>query len=135
MLAEQRRRYQTGNQTLATENGPSALTERDIPVVTWRQTALAIDLPVGKRDRHDRIAPDQRRLQQGGMKMQQTAAICRRTFRKYRDMTTTAKQLTNFLIDDLCVTAAASAQEDGVVFRRQPANDRPVPDLFLRDEG
>ncbi len=77
----------------------------------------------------------QGRLQQGSMEMQQTPPIRRRTLRKDRDMAPLVEQGGNFLIDDFCVAAAATAQEDRIVLRRQPADQRPVPDLRLGDEG
>ncbi|OHC68898.1 MAG: hypothetical protein A2045_06055 [Rhodocyclales bacterium GWA2_65_20] len=39
------------------------------------------------------------------------------------------------LVDHLRMATAATAQEYRVVLCRQPADQRPVPDLFLRDEG
>jgi len=38
-------------------------------------------------------------------------------------------------VDNPRMSAAAAAQKDRVVLGRQPANQRPVPDLFLGDEG
>jgi hypothetical protein len=77
----------------------------------------------------------QRRLQQGGMEMQQTPPIRRRTLGKDGDMAPLVEQGCDFLIDDFCVTAATAAQKNRIVLRRQPANQRPVPDLSLGYEG
>jgi len=69
------------------------------------------------------------------MKMQQTAAIGRRSFRKNSDMLALAKNGGDLLVDDPGVPATAPAQEDGVVPGCQPADDRPVTHLLLRHES
>ncbi len=77
----------------------------------------------------------QGRLQQGGMEMQQTPPIRRRTLGEDGDVAPLVEEGGNFLIDDFCMTAAATAQEYRIVLRRQPADQRPGPDLRLGDEG
>jgi len=74
-------------------------------------------------------------LQQGSVKMQQTAAIGRRSFRKNSNMLALAKNGGDLLVDDPGVPAAAPAQEDSVVPGCQPADDRPVTHLLLRHES
>jgi len=69
------------------------------------------------------------------MEMQQTAAVAGRPFGKDRDMLALGQHVGNLLIDDPGVAAAAPAQEDRVVFGGQPADQRPVPNFLLRDEG
>jgi len=111
------------------------LAHGDIAVVTRRQAALPIDFPVGKRHRQDRPPRRQRRLDQGGMKMQQTPAIGRRSFGKNGDVLAFVEKLGDLLIDHLGVTATAAPQKHRIVLRRQPADQRPVAHLFLRYEG
>ena len=69
------------------------------------------------------------------MKMQQMGAIRRRSFRKYRDVFLPVQNFGNLLIDDPCMPTATPAQEDSIVSGRQPANQRPMTDFLLGDEG
>lgn len=46
-----------------------------------------------------------------------------------------AENIGHLRVDHLRMPTAAAAQKYRVVLRRQPADQRPVPDLFLRDEG
>lgn len=77
----------------------------------------------------------QRRLQQGGVEMQQATPIRRRALGEDGDMAPLVEQAGDFLIDDPGVAATAAAQKDRIVLRRQPADQRPVPDLRLGHEG
>jgi len=95
---------------------------------------LAIRFPVGNRQRQHRPAGRQRRLQQRGMKMQQAAAIGCRSLGKYGDMLALRQQLGDLGIDDAGVAATSPTQENCIVSRRQGADNRPVPDLFLGHE-
>jgi hypothetical protein len=69
------------------------------------------------------------------MKMQQMRTVSRCPFGKYRDVFLLVENFSNFLIDDPRMPAAAPAQENGVVSGCEPANQRPVPNLFLGDKG
>lgn len=69
------------------------------------------------------------------MEMQQMRTIRRRTLGKDRNIASSFEQIGNFLVDDAGVAATAAAQENGIVLRRQPADQRPVPYLFLGNEG
>ena len=69
------------------------------------------------------------------MKMQQMRTVSRCPFGKYRDVFLLVENFSNFLIDDQRMPAAAPAQENGVVSGCEPANQRPVPNLFLGDKG
>jgi hypothetical protein len=131
----QRRRHQPGDQSFAAKYGARALAKRDIAIVARCQTALTIRLPVGNRHRQHWPAGGQRRLQQGCVKMQQAPAIGRRPFGEDGDMLALCQNFGNLRIDDPRVATAAPAQENRVVFRCQPADHRPVPDLFLRNES
>jgi len=111
------------------------LAQGNTPVVTRRQAALAVEFPVGNPDRQHWPARGQRRLDQGGVKMQQMRAIGRRAFGKYGHIFPLSQNFSDLLVDDPGMPAAAPAQEDRVVFRRQPADQRPVPHLFLGNEG
>jgi len=132
--AQQGRGHQSCNKALATENGAQAFAKRDIAVVTRRQAALAIRFPIGNRQRQNRPAGRQRRLQERGMKMQQAVTSGRRCLGKYRDMLALRQQPGDLGIDDAGVTATSSAQENGVVTHRKRADNRPVPDFFLGNE-
>jgi len=127
--------HQPGNQPVAAEYGPRALTERNIAVVTRRQAALTVQLPVGKRHRQHRSAGTERRLQQRRMKMQQAAPVRRRAFREDGDMPAASEQGRDLVIDDAGMPATATAQENGVVLRRQPADQRPVAHFRLGHES
>jgi len=111
------------------------LAERNIAVVARRQAALAIEFPVGNRHRQHRPPGNQRRLEQRGMEMQQTAAIGGRPLGKHGNVLPLAQHIGDLLIDDFGVAAAAPAQENRVVLGRQPADQRPVPDFLLRNES
>lgn len=67
--------------------------------------------------------------------MQKTAPIRGRSLRENSGMAPPAQQLGDFLIDYAGMPTAAAAQENGLVLRGQPADDRPAPDLFLGNEG
>ena len=69
------------------------------------------------------------------MEMQQMRAVGRRSLGKYRHMLALAENPGDFLINDLGVTTTAPAQKDRIVPGRQPADQGPVTDFFLGDEG
>jgi len=56
-------------------------------------------------------------------------------FRKDGYVLAGGQDVGDFPVDELGVAAAAPFQEDGVVDSGQPADDRPMPDLFLGNEG
>jgi len=67
--------------------------------------------------------------------MQQMGAVRRRAFGEDGNIAPLLQQPGDFLIDDAGVTATAAAQENRIVLRRQPADQRPMPHLFLGNEG
>jgi len=69
------------------------------------------------------------------MEVQQMAAVGRRAFRKNGGVPAAGQQFGDLLVDDAGVAATAPAQENRFILRRQPADDRPAPDLLLGDEG
>lgn len=131
----QRCRHEPGDQALAAQNAPRALSQGNITIVAGSQTALAIQFPVGNGQRQNRVSGAQRRLQQSGVEVQQTPPIGRRAFGENGHVTPLVKQSGNLLIDDLGVPAAATPQKNGIVLRSQPTDQRPVPNLRLGDEG
>ena len=135
MLAAQRGGHHAGDQALAAQNGLRTLAQRNIPVITRRQAALAIDFPVGNRHRQHRAVGSQRRLQQGSMKMEQSTPVGCRSFRKNGNVLALPQQFGNLRIDDPGVPTTASAQENRIVLGRKPADDWPVTNLHLRHEG
>jgi len=69
------------------------------------------------------------------MKMQQGLAVGRRALGKNRDMLAARQKRGDLPVDYPRMPPAAAAQEDRVVLCRQPADQRPAPDLFLGNEG
>jgi len=67
--------------------------------------------------------------------MQQAPAIGRRPFGEDGDMLALRQNFRNLRVDDPRMATAAAAQEHRVVFRCQPADHRPAPDLFLGNES
>jgi len=74
-------------------------------------------------------------LQQGRVKIQQAPAIGRRPFGEDGDMLALRQNFGNLHVDDPRMATAAPTQEHRVVFRCQPADHRPAPDLFLGNES
>jgi len=111
------------------------LAKRDIAIVARRQAALPVRFPVGNPHWQNRPPGGQRRLDQRRMKMQQGLPVGRRALGKNRDMLAARKKRGDLPVDDPRMPPAATAQEDRVVLRRQPADQRPAPDLFLGNEG
>jgi len=90
---------------------------------------------VGQRQWQNGTAGLDRRLQQGSVKTEQMGSVACRSLRKNGDIHASIQQGIDFCIDYLGVTAAAPAQENGVVFFAQPAKERPLAYLGLGDEG
>jgi len=67
--------------------------------------------------------------------MQQAPAIGRRSFRKNRDMLALGQNSGNLGVDDSCMPTAATTQENGIVLRGQPADNRPVADFLLGNKS
>jgi len=67
--------------------------------------------------------------------MQQMGAIGGRSLGKDCDVFSLAEDFSDFLIDDPGVAAATATQEYRVVLRGEPADQRPMPHLFLGNEG
>jgi len=84
------------------------LTHRNITIVTRRQAALTIQLPVGNRYRQYRPPGRQRRLNQRCMKMQQASAIGGGAFGENSHMLPFVENPGNLLVDHLGVAATTS---------------------------
>jgi hypothetical protein len=67
--------------------------------------------------------------------MQEMRAISRRALGKDGDVVALGENPGNLLVDDPSMATAATAQEDRIAARRQPADQRPVPDFLLGDKG
>jgi len=67
--------------------------------------------------------------------MQQAAPVGRRALGKYRDVLASCQHLCHLGIDDAGMATTAATQENRIVARRQPADQRPATDLFLGNEG
>ena len=62
-------------------------------------------------------------------------SVGRRSLGEDRDIDAVAQQRVDLSIDHLGVPAAAATQEDGIVARAEPADEWPLADLSLGDEG
>ena len=69
------------------------------------------------------------------MEMQEVRAIGGRSLGKDGDVIALLEDGANLLVDDPGMAATAAAQENRIVARCQPADQRPVPDLLLGNEG
>jgi len=132
--AAQGRRHQTCDQALATKNLPGALAHGDIAVVSRRQAARPVRLPIRDADRQDSPPGGQGRLYQRRVEMQQMRPVSRRSLGEYGHMVARCQDAGDFLIDDPGVPAAASAQKYRIVASRQPADQGPMANLFLGNE-
>ena len=69
------------------------------------------------------------------MEIEQAGAVRSAAFRKDGDVFPFAQYFCNFFIDEAGVATAAATQKNRVIFFRQPANQGPVSDFFLGNEG
>src|SRR5574337_1815255 len=69
------------------------------------------------------------------MEMQDVTAVGRGAFRKDRHVAPCVEYPGDFRIDDPGMTPAAAAQEHRFISCREPADEGPVTDFGLGDEG